>query len=229
MYEPPLVKGFKSETGLDARMLDEWDERWLRYRSRSMTQFLRELRHELDQVGDQLGKRLELSATSFPAEDENLFYGLDLETWIEEGLVDTLVPMGVSHSSGEVELDYYIRLTQGTNCKFYPFLRAGLDRSGNRRPHTPANYRDSALKAYQAGADGLTIWDEFAVHYRSPYYGLRRLGHVDELKRGPVQVDPERRVIKLHSLGGHDLRYTKVPIDYKRIYKQMHDYWYNPL
>ena len=229
MYEPLLVNGFKNETGLDARELDEWDEQWLRYRSRSLTEFLRELREELNQVGNRLGKRLEISASSFPAEKENLFYGLDLETWIEEGLVDTLAPMGISHSSGEVELDYYARLIQGTKCNFYPFLRAGLDERGNRRPHTPANYRDSAAKAYQAGADGLTIWDEFSVHYKSPYFGLRRLGHINELKTGPLQTVPERRVIKLFSLGGHDLRYTHVPTDYKRIYKQMHDYWYNPL
>ena len=229
MYEPPLLEGFKKQTGLDARELDEWDECWLRYRSWPLTEFMRELRKELDQVGRKLGKRLEISVTSFPAKDENLFFGLDLKTWIEEGLVDTLAPMGLSHASGPVEMDYYIGLTKGTKCRFYPFLSTGLDASGRRRPRSASNFRELALKAYQAGADGLTIWDEFSVYRRSSTYGLRRFGHVEKLKKGPVKTPPPRRTIELNALGGHDLRHSAVPTEYQRIYKWPHPYWYLPL
>ena len=76
MHEQPLLEGFREQTGLDARELDEWDERWLRYRSVAMTQFVRDLRKELDQVEQKLGKRIELSAGTFPAKDENLYFGL---------------------------------------------------------------------------------------------------------------------------------------------------------
>ena len=222
MYEPPLLEGFKEQTGLDARELDEWDERWLRYRFRAMTQFIRDLRKELDQVGQKLGKRVEISATTFPGKDENLFFGLDPETWIKEKLVDALTPMGFSHTSGEVEMDYYVKLTKGTKCRLYPFHP--LSGRGERR--TAANCRAIALKFYQAGADGLVIWDEWD---RSSALGLRRLGHVEELKQGVVKTPLKPRIIKLQSLGGCDLTHPAVPTNYKRIYKRGHPYWHLPL
>ena len=229
MYEPPLLEEFQEQTGLNAQELDEWDERWLRYRSWPLTEFLRELRKVLDQVGRKLDKQLEISVAAFPAKDENLFFGLDLETWINEDLIDALTPMGLSHASGEVELDYFIGLTNGTKCRFYPFLGTGLDASGNRRPRSASNFRESALKAYRAGANGLTIWDEISVHRRNSTFGLRRLGHLEELEQGPVKTIPQRRTIQLVSLGGHDLRHSAVPSDYKRIYKSSPAYWYLPL
>ena len=117
-----MIEGFKDETGLDALELDEWDERWLTYRSRPRTEFVRDLRKELDQVMQGLGKRLELSATAFPSKDENLFFGIDLETWIQEDMIDALTPMSWSHTSREVEMDYYAGLTRGTKCRLQPFL-----------------------------------------------------------------------------------------------------------
>ena len=46
-YEPPLVEGFMREFGADPRELDERDPTWLAYRSRVLTQFMRELRQAM--------------------------------------------------------------------------------------------------------------------------------------------------------------------------------------
>jgi hypothetical protein len=144
VYEEPLVEGFRKKFGKDPRQLDEWDECWLRYRSLAMTEFLRELRRELDKLGDKLGKRLAISATTFNNEQSNLFYGLDLETWIAEGLIDRLVPRGRTRYMGPLDLDYYSKLTRGTKCSFWAHIGAWCS--------TPTNARQQALECYQAGA-----------------------------------------------------------------------------
>ncbi len=63
MYEDPLVDDFRSETGLDARNLDEWDESWLRYRYWPLTEYVKSLREELDSIGNRIGKKIQLSVT----------------------------------------------------------------------------------------------------------------------------------------------------------------------
>ena len=227
MYEPPLIEGFKEETGLDARELDEWDERWLRYRSRPMTEFVRDLRKELDQVGQGLGKSLELSAGAFPAKDENLFFGIDLETWIEEDLIDALTPMSWSHTSREVEMDYYVALTRGTKCRLQPFLNTPKNHRTPR--YTAAEYRAEALRLYEAGAEGLVFWDEVCQE-TARGAAKRRLGHIEELRAwGRQTTHPqEPRVIELRSLGGRDLTRTAIPTNYGRIYKSTLPYWFLP-
>jgi len=206
-YEAPLVDGFRQEFGQDPRELDEWDERWLRYRCRAMTEFVRELRQELDAIGRKLGKRLAISAGTFPTAQGNLYYGLDPETWIAEGLVDRLTPRGQSHGMGPVDLKYYAQLTQDTSCSFWPHLP--MRKEGCL---TAAQCRHKAQEYCEAGADGLSIWD--MPHDLSALSSaLRRLGHIDELESREQQVDkPEEPVVKeLHQLGGLDLRVKTLP------------------
>ena len=83
--------------------------------------------------------------------------------------------------------------------------------------------RDDAMKLYQAGADGLAMWDEWT---RRSTLGLRRLGHLEELKQGIVKTSPKSRVIRLLSLGGCDLTRSAIPTNFKRIYKHCIPYWY---
>ena len=91
-YEAPLVEGFQAEYGLDPRKISETDPRWLRYRARALTQFMKELRAEMDQAAQELKqkKRLKISAV-VPRGPENLRHGMDLESWIREDLVDTII------------------------------------------------------------------------------------------------------------------------------------------
>ena len=49
-YEPPVVEGFQQEYGLDPRGLPADDARWLAYRARTLTGFMRELRAALDDL-----------------------------------------------------------------------------------------------------------------------------------------------------------------------------------
>jgi len=222
LYEEPLVSGFRKEFGEDPRELDEWDERWLRYRSRPITELLRELRQELDNVGGKLGKRIALSPLVFPTAQHNLFYGLDLETWVKEGLVDRLVPWGTVRGMPAVDLKYYRELTEGTTVTFWPHLPVTGDGWG----WPPMEYRKEAVKYYDAGAEGLAIWDlnffdSFSV--LGPLF--RRLGHIEEMRAAIEQPDkPEERVIrKIDKLGEIDLRVWSVPATHR---EKLYPNWY---
>ena len=211
-YEEPLVSGFKKEFGEDPRKIDEWDERWLKYRLWPMTEFVRDLRKELDSVGEKLGKRVAISAVTLPTPLGNLYYGLDVETWVREGLVDRLVPWGNVRGMPPVDLDYYKGLTQGTSTTFWPFVRThgGLGDYANC-------WRD-ALRFFDAGAAGLALWDLVGsdpLNLRGPL--LRRLGHIDEM-RAAVEAgkkDGEPVLKKLERLGDLDMKVSSAPTTHR--------------
>ena len=209
MYEEPLVRSFMKEYGEDPRKLDEWDERWLRYRCRSLTELVRELRAELDAVGKKVGKRIALSATTFATELANLFYGLDPETWVKEGLVDRLIPWGKIRGMGPPDMDYYRGVVEGSRTELRPHLRIwndGTDRVYNE-------LRKEALLLYESGATGLAIWDTCNFDGKSVMGPmLRRLGHIDELRAHVADEERQEVMIrKIDTLGNEDLRVARVP------------------
>ena len=210
-YEQPLIDGFQEQFGTDPRQVDEWDDQWLRYRAWPMTEFARELRRELDVVGAKVGKRLAISATSFPTAAGNLFYGLDLETWIAEGLVDRLTPYGISRAMDYVDLPYHVQLTAGTSCSFWPHLPVVPSMSVCQ---TAAPARAKALEYYDAGAQGLAIWDINGLESQGTLGpALLRLGHIDEMRACEARADrPDGPVVtKLTQLGTIDMRVYSVP------------------
>ena len=92
-YDPPIVEGFKQETGRDPREIDDADPEWLSYRARTMTGFMRELREAMEDEARKQGRRkIQISAVVMGSEEENLYNALDLGAWVSEGLIDTLAP-----------------------------------------------------------------------------------------------------------------------------------------
>lgn len=200
LYEKPLIDGFEAEYGMNPRALDEKDERWLMYRATFVTQFMREVRQAMDAVGKKLGRRLETSAITLASRKINLFYGLDVEAWVKEGLIDNLIPYPSNdgHSFDETDMHYYASVTKGTKCKLFPNLMP--------RRIPPGEFRKRALAYYDAGADGLFFWDtNFRHDTTSMWATIRRLGHVNELKAlaASGKHEEEPRTMKLLKLGGY--------------------------
>ena len=61
-YEPPVVAAFQREYGLDPHALPADDERGLRFRARELTQFMREVRQAMNEMGAARGRPLGVSA-----------------------------------------------------------------------------------------------------------------------------------------------------------------------
>ena len=207
-YEAPLVEGFQSQYGEDPRQLDPEDARWLSYRSTALTQFMRELRAELEAVGKKQKRtqRLAISAVVF-REEENVLHGMDLPTWIQEGLVDTIIPYSSSVRLNSFvpawekpeDVAYFVSLVEGTNCQLAPNLMP--------RDLTAEEYRRKAHLLYGAGIKNFFFWDGIERVRKAS-----RLGHQQEvsdwIEAGEPAITPT--ATRLQKLGDWDLK-TETP------------------
>ena len=81
-FELPLIDSFQAEHGRDPRTLADDDETWLWHRCGVLTSFMREVRADLDEVA-RARQRPRIPVTAIVMRDaaENLYYGMDLQTW----------------------------------------------------------------------------------------------------------------------------------------------------
>ncbi len=139
----------------------------------------------------------------FGTREQNLDVGLDVEAWVREGLVDTVIPYssepagfswGESWTSGS-SIAYWTALVRGTDVTLAPnVMPRDMDEAGHRR---------QALRLYGAGVDHLAFWDTFG---RVPLFGgaLARLGHRHELEAWEAAGEPptQRPTRRLHEVAG---------------------------
>lgn len=214
-YEPPLIEGFISEYGDDPRKIEEDDPRWLSFRSRVLTKFMHEVRDAMDLATEKLGrtKRLEVSAVVMASPEENLYHAMDLKTWIDEGVIDTLIPYSSFHdleSMSEAwtdvnQVEALLSLTRGTSCTLAPNIMP--------RQLSPEELRIRANVLYDAGVEHLFFWDSDVLQPRSNSAGswnaIRRLGHKDEIKAWREAGEPSLNTptMEITHLGDWDLSY----------------------
>lgn len=212
-YEPPLVEGFMDQFGEDPRELPDDDERWLHYRSIALTEFMRELRSEMDAMAQKQGRKRIGISVCVSNREENFLHGLDLETIIGEELIDTLIPYTSApglDSSAEAwrtaeEAAYFVSLTQGTSCT--------LSMSLLPRHLSPEDYRRKAAMLYGVGVERFFFWDSAGASGRASFgpswEALRRLGHREEVEEWVRSGEPSlgREPMPVRRLGGYDLSY----------------------
>ena len=202
-YEAPLVEGFQAKFGEDPRELDPSDERWLSFRAGFLTRFMRELRQMLDEVAREQGRsRLAVTAVvSRPG--ENLLHGMDLETWIREDLVDTLVPYSSSVRLNSFvpawddpkDVAHFVSLVEGTDCELAINLMP--------RDLSAQEYYRLAHSLYQSGVERFFFWDGLSRARKA-----LRLGHREEVEEWFQQGQPSLfpTAVRLWSVDGWDLR-----------------------
>ncbi|MGI6562257.1 MAG: family 10 glycosylhydrolase [Clostridia bacterium] len=92
-YHPVLTEGFKAKYGEEPPKLfeppanpDEWTLKWLFYRAEFLTTLVRELRYEMERM-----KKGHLKLAVWIRPSCYLYDGVDLDTWLEEGLVHEVI------------------------------------------------------------------------------------------------------------------------------------------
>jgi uncharacterized lipoprotein YddW (UPF0748 family) len=213
-YEQPVCDAFQAKYGEAMRGLPVGDVRMQRIRASFLTQFLREVREMLDDVGRAQGRHIPscyiVPSRNAPANRtpeveqsalaECLFSALHVEAWVREDLVDYLVMhLHVYGLHDGTKMQPRIRelaqLTQGTRTKLH------VDIYPRRMP--PRQYRLIAQSYYAAGADGLAFWDAYNRYFRiSEWAFVKRLGHREDLDRWPHGNMHYFRVVPLHRLDG---------------------------
>lgn len=212
-YEAPIVDGFKARYGEDPRNLNTRDPRWLSYRAGFLTEFMREVRVAMNARAREQNRTrpIEVSAIVMSSESENLYYGMDLQAWVKEGLVDTLIPYtsverllsSADSWTDPRDAEFFLRITRDSTCKL------ALNLMPRQLP--PEEYRRRALALYRAGAEYLFFWDSDQRNDFDPSWtALRRLGHKEELeawaRAGSQKI--ERAGSQLRRLGDWDLSYA---------------------
>ena len=213
-YEAPVVDGFQAQYGEDPRQLDARDPRWLSFRATFLTRFMREVREAMDTAARDQNrtKRLEVSAIVMSSRQENLYYAMDLEAWIREGLIDTIIPYtsapGLDSSQDSWvdpgDAQFFLDITRDRPCKLALNLMP--------RSLTAEQYRRRAHALYQAGVEHLFFWDGGPGRggSDSAWEVLPRLGHREEIKAWIRNGSPQfqRPGSELVKLGDWDLSYT---------------------
>lgn len=164
---------------------------WLRWRAHALTEFMRGLHGLLKQMG----KGQKVSAVVFANEADNLFYGLDVESWVKERLVDIIIPYPWPEYF-ELDMDFFRRITKGSGCEIYPNMMP--------RRMEPREYLRKALSYYEQGAEGLAFWDTNVRHpLLNQWQAVRELGHREELQKWLETERFPRKFLLLRRLGDY--------------------------
>ena len=156
-----------------------------------MTDFVRAVRDILRKAGDARGKNLVLGARVPPTLDHCRDQGLDIETWVKDGLIDYVSPGDLMYTAINEPLDEFGEMTRGTGCMLYPGI---LPHSSARRIRfyegqwlTREQIRAAAKNFYAAGADGMSFYNHMVPIDWAPFYPMA-LFEMEDLS------DPERVV-----------------------------------
>ena len=205
-HEEPVLAGFRAEHGKDPRDLDERDERWLRYKAGVVTGFMRRVRSEMEAVGRERGKRVDVGACVLGKEEDNLYFAMDIPAWVKEGLIDTLIPYSPAPLAMPVATD-----TWATADQIEPFVKAvegsPVVMAANIMPRqmSPEEFRRNASMLYGAGVERLFFWDcEGRSNYKPMWNALRRLGHAEEIEgwKASGESDLGAPLTPLRTVGG---------------------------
>lgn len=191
-YETPLLDDFRREYGDDGRSVPLNDPRMYKVRCRYLTDFVRNARRVLDEIGSANGKRLELSAWVYGQTRANRHNGFDVETWVRQGLLDSVIGF-VGRNSGHFDAEL-IAMANAHGCKCIPGL-------------IPWRYKDPVGDAveflYPEGADGIALWD-LDTNPPDWWAAASRMGHREEIEAF-AKKKPELTTTQLKTVGGCDV------------------------
>ena len=123
-----------------------------------LTEYMRDVRRAVEKVAQDRGKPMTLGARVFPALSSNLATGIDILTWLEEGLLDYVVPMiyGPLQMDADYPFEWLLEPAHASGCEVYPALQSRVESQGFR-PATIDQYRAAAAAYWLKGADALYL------------------------------------------------------------------------
>ena len=142
-----------------------------------MTELVRRVRTTADQVAARRGKPLLIAMRLPDTVDYCRAIGIDLQVWLEEGLLDIMIPSGYFQLAPWRDT---VKLCHSHNVAVYPCLSncTMKDLSARKRRMNIETYRARAMNLWASGADGIQIFNCF-----DPTHPLwRELGSPQTLK-----------------------------------------------
>ena len=153
-YPDKAVKAFKKTYGVDVRRVrpvkeETMDPRWLKFRARYFTMFMRSVK----KLKAQLGKKYPTAVRTERTFLECMREGADLQAWFDERLVDILILEDYRRDKPEVSIAPVVRAASKAGVKVigaFPYLAP--DRDWNE-------VRKEAERWLEDGASGVAVYE----------------------------------------------------------------------
>ena len=155
-----------------------------------MTQFIRDTRAVLDEIGARKGKQIGLSVRVPNTLDGSRRLGLDVATWMAEDLIDIVVPSTFFAADLEEDISEWAALARNTPVRINPAIeeayRAGHTAGVTRSSYNPpvllplTHEMINAIAAchWRNGADGLYVFNWFST---APTYEYDNRAALDDI------------------------------------------------
>ncbi|MBI3942437.1 MAG: hypothetical protein HY326_05435, partial [Chloroflexi bacterium] len=141
--------------GIDPRTLSEFDKRWTDYQAEIITPFV-------EAVKSRLKPSMRLSVIIPGNKFDTTRWGLDVETWVREGIVDDIYVLGQRFN----KLDYHADAPDALDLEYFHYMpgreRIRLFAASAPRPMFFQHYPEwrQLMESFLArGADGFCMWD----------------------------------------------------------------------
>ena len=147
-----------------------------------MTELLRRTRRRLNEIGAKKGRRMVMGALVPTGPDHARRKGLDVLTWIREGLLDYIVPKHYIRFLMDVPVKEYVEAARGTGTQVYACLElASWPEAEAGEPIE--SFRGAAAGYWDTGVDGIYVYN---------YFNTRPHPHDDADRRILQEIgDPE--------------------------------------
>ena len=188
-----------------------------------LTDLQRAVRRMTNALAEQRGKPFYVAARVSGSLEGCRHIGYDIPAWVEEGLVDILIPSGGSGTDPDVEVEAFRYLCRGTDVAVYPALYGGLLRQGmgpeDERSRNLMASRGIASHYYQQGADGVYVFN-FHGSREAGRELLTQMGSAGTLRRSDkiyaATYRNIRRVGDWRNAEKYDRMRGEVPVALKR-------------
>ena len=144
---------------------------------RILTEYMREVRKVLDRIGQQRGRPLGF-AVRVPGTLEVCWEtGLDVRTWIKEGLLEMVTPTVYYDTTCELPFHTFVKMAEGTPTRIYASVTEGVG-PGRFRPPPIEAVRAATLNAWRQGVAGINL---FNFHHPVAYNRPADLAYLSEM------------------------------------------------
>jgi len=165
-----------------------------------LTDLQRAIRRRTDALARERGRPFYVAARVSGSLEMCRRIGYDIPTWIDEGLVDILIPAGNASTDPSLEVAQFVAMCRGKPIAVYPGFDGGLpDQSvGPEDAETKNRMRTRAIASryHRAGADGIYVFNWHADR-DSRRELLSQIGSLDTLRRtDKIYAATHRLIIK---------------------------------
>ena len=159
-----------------------------------LTEYMRQIRQAVEKASKDKGRPIALGSRVLPTAAGNLAVGLDVPTWMKEGLLDFVVPNYYvdQQMDSNFPFEWLVELARSSECQVYPAIQSKVTSVGDHDA-TAAHYCAGAASYYDRGADGLYFpWFRWPVGPQ----GRQLLTELDDTDL--LQEKPKHYVIRRH-------------------------------